>query len=231
MPMNPRLLRPTASGFDPRRIAGLAGWWDASDSSTVTLDTGVSALADKSGLGRNATQSTGNNQPAYGTTQLAGKNVMTFDGTNDTLVTASITVAQPLVMFAVARSALLSGSRMILGGSGSNQPLLYQRSSLDWTISAAGSGSAELRGGIVSTNWTFLSARFNGANSFVRANGTQLAAGTTGVSGFSVGLALGSQNNSNFWNGDIAEVLLYGALLSDLQVERIEKYLKGKWGL
>jgi hypothetical protein len=31
MPMNPRLLRPRASGFDPRSISGLALWLDAAD--------------------------------------------------------------------------------------------------------------------------------------------------------------------------------------------------------
>lgn len=54
MGMNPRLLRPTASGFNPRQISGLAAWYDASDSSTLyTTDAGsvtaVSSPLDISG--------------------------------------------------------------------------------------------------------------------------------------------------------------------------------------
>jgi hypothetical protein len=54
MPMSPRLLRPRATGFDPRSISGLALWLDAADSSTLyTTDAGpvtaVSAPTEISG--------------------------------------------------------------------------------------------------------------------------------------------------------------------------------------
>jgi len=45
-PMNNRLLRPRASGFNPLSISGMAGWWDASVSSSVTIATGVSSWVD-----------------------------------------------------------------------------------------------------------------------------------------------------------------------------------------
>jgi hypothetical protein len=38
MPMNPRLLRPTPTGFDLRRLSGLVQWYDAADQSTMTLN-------------------------------------------------------------------------------------------------------------------------------------------------------------------------------------------------
>jgi hypothetical protein len=74
MGMNPRLLRPTASGFDPRRISGLTGWWDASDAATITLNgTTVSEWRDKSGASRHLTQSTAANQPTYLSSGLGSK--------------------------------------------------------------------------------------------------------------------------------------------------------------
>lgn len=65
--------------FDPRRLGSLEAWWDASDASTVTLDSGrVSTWVDKSGNGRNATNSTsGTTQPSYSATQN-GLNVISF---------------------------------------------------------------------------------------------------------------------------------------------------------
>ena len=66
--------------FDPRRIPGLAAWYDAADSASVTLDTGrVSQWSDKSGNARHATNTTsGSTQPSYTTAGRNGLNVLTF---------------------------------------------------------------------------------------------------------------------------------------------------------
>jgi hypothetical protein len=94
MPMNPRLLRPLATGFNPLNIASLEGWWDASDLSSMAQNsdgtTAVTATndpvgywADKSGKGRHAKQATNNDRPLV---QLADKNNragLDFDGNDD----------------------------------------------------------------------------------------------------------------------------------------------------
>jgi hypothetical protein len=77
--------RPT--GFDPRSISGLVGWWDAADASTLTIDTGVSQWRDKSGRGLHLSQEIANGQPASGTRTIGGRNALNFDGSNDHLVT------------------------------------------------------------------------------------------------------------------------------------------------
>jgi hypothetical protein len=66
--------------FDPRSIPGLESWWDAADAASVTLDSGrVSQLADKSGKGRHAANSTsGSTQPSYITAGRNGLNVARF---------------------------------------------------------------------------------------------------------------------------------------------------------
>jgi len=87
MPMSPRLLRPRASGFNPRSISGLTAWWDASDASTITaVSGGVSVWLDKSGLGRTLYQGVAANRPATGTRTIGGKNALDFDGSNDALL-------------------------------------------------------------------------------------------------------------------------------------------------
>lgn len=96
--------------FDPRRLGSLEAWWDASDASTVTLDSGrVSAWADKSGNGRNATNSTsGTTQPSYSATQN-GLNVISFAAASSQKLTVPNSTAMfnfihngtPSIIFAV----------------------------------------------------------------------------------------------------------------------------------
>lgn len=89
MPMSPRLLRPrTAStAFDPRSIATLAAWYDASDASSLFQNgngtTAVSALndpvgrwSDKSGNGLHLTQSTNSQRPLYRPADQNGRGVL-----------------------------------------------------------------------------------------------------------------------------------------------------------
>jgi len=71
--------------FRPDSISGLKLWLDADDASTITESTGVSAWADKSGQGNNATQGTGASQPSLQAAALNGKSAVRFDGTDDRL--------------------------------------------------------------------------------------------------------------------------------------------------
>ena len=79
MAMNPRLLRPTASGFNPRRISGIYAWYDASAASSITLNgTNVSEWRDLSGGGRHVSRGDASLQPAYTIAGQNGRNCITF---------------------------------------------------------------------------------------------------------------------------------------------------------
>lgn len=229
MPMNARLLRPLASGFNPRSIAGLALWLDAADASTVTLDTGVSVWADKSGNGRNASQSTGNNQPIYTAAGPNGKNVLTFDGTNDTMTTASFTQNQPSTIFIAAQVLNTSGSASIVDGFGLNRAGIFRRVTNNWAAFAG----AELVGSTsTDTNWHTFSAVFNTTSSLLRVDGTQIASGNAGSQNVTSGLAVGTYNGTgSHLNGRVAEVLFYAGVLTASQIAAVENYLQNKWGL
>jgi len=67
--------------FTPDEIAGMAAWWDASDTSTITHVSGaVSQWDDKSGLGNHVVQGVSANQPITGSSTVNGKNVLDFVG-------------------------------------------------------------------------------------------------------------------------------------------------------
>jgi len=95
MAMSPRLLRPVASGFDPRRIAGLEAWWDGSDSASVTLDSGrVAEWRDKSGKARHAANSSsGSTQPDYITAGQNGRNLLRFTAASNQRLSVPSTTA------------------------------------------------------------------------------------------------------------------------------------------
>ena len=62
-------------------------WLDAADASTITESGGaVSQWNDKSGNGRNATQSTPASRPTLTTSNLNNLDVITFDGSDDVII-------------------------------------------------------------------------------------------------------------------------------------------------
>jgi hypothetical protein len=95
MAMNPRLLVPRATSFDPRSIAGLEAWWDAADASTlfdaatggslVANDGDVGRWEDKSGNARHFEQGTAANRPLRKPASINGRHGVYFDGNNDLL--------------------------------------------------------------------------------------------------------------------------------------------------
>jgi hypothetical protein len=83
MGMNGRLLRPRkqSAAFLPNNISGLYLWLDASDASSVTLNSGnVSEWRDLSGGGRHFEQASASGRPQYTSGGQNGLNCLTFTG-------------------------------------------------------------------------------------------------------------------------------------------------------
>lgn len=67
--------------FTPAEITGLKAWYDASDTSTISLSgSAVTQWNDKSGNGFHVTQSTSAQRPSSGVNTINSKNVLTFGG-------------------------------------------------------------------------------------------------------------------------------------------------------
>jgi hypothetical protein len=144
MAMSPRLLRPRATGFNPKSISGLTAWFDADDASTFTLNgTAVSEWRDKSGNGYAVSQGTSNNQPVRTGTVL-GRATIDFDGSNDCLfsdstgLAASLSGDKSLTAFIVgqmhttAEAAVNNlGVWFSFGSTSSGTPFLYVRAASD----------------------------------------------------------------------------------------------------
>ena len=244
MSMNPRLLRPTASGFNPRQIAGLADWWDASDSSTVTLNgTTVSSWANKA-TGPALAQATPGAQPTYTTAGVNGRNVLTFDGGDVLTATATYSTLTTTVLAvvrensAVGNCGIFSFHASTGGDNGNANALLLETGSNDQLLRLErnlpradylGSGLLPL---------SVVSARGGGTGLLLRTDGVtrQDATGNT-TGGTSTGILIGGRflsgavSASFRANMTLCEMLHYTAALSDSDIQRCEGYLAWKWGL
>jgi hypothetical protein len=115
--MRGHFLRAVNRPWTPAQLGSdLALWLDADDASTVTLNgSTVSQWSDRSGNGRNITQSAAANQPAYVTGQLNAKPIIRTDGISDFLVNAS-TVSRTVTF--QSRTTLPDGALGSIPGKG-----------------------------------------------------------------------------------------------------------------
>jgi hypothetical protein len=247
MPMNPRLLRPRATGFNPKSLAGLIAWYDASDASTITTSTGVSEWRDKSGLGRKLSQNSGSNQPALVSSGIGGKPSLDFTAASSHFMFGAFSQSLSAVTtFVVAemRTGTQSNGRALgfevagqfvdFSGTGHLAPLKrrFGNNQLD---SFHESGSrAEINVSLsvpfihcCSHSGTVLSNRLN--------NGTAATYTTASAWSATFGNMMLSTANiitaSSFWDGRIAEVLVYSRELTASERSTVHKYLGKKYGI
>jgi hypothetical protein len=228
MAMNPRLLRPLASGFNPKSIAGLRLWLDADDSSTITLNgSDVSEWRDKSGNNRHASQETASFQPAFTSNALNGRSALTFgSGGVKLLETTSFASNQPTVLFAVAATNTQGN---LIDGIGNRQFIVAGGGA------AVGYGSVGTTVVLFTTAWTLagriVAVRLDSTSSFIRVDGTQFANADANTGNINSGFRIGAFNSTAAsWQGLVAEFLIYGSLTTS-EIQAVEKYLSKKWGI
>ena len=231
--MSPRLLRPMASGFNPKSIAGLAWWLDAADTSTVTLNgSTVSAWGDKSGNARNVVQAIANNQPSYANSQN-GKKVITFNGASTRLATSSAYSLGTSGYTFMAVAFHISGFHVLAEGGALNpyistDPNAAIRGFRHWD----GSSEADTGGGAyTSSTWFLLEVVVSAASRLIVVDGSLKAtgAGTSRTASFQT---IGATTAGGFfWDGRVAEVLVYSSALPATQRAAARKYLGLKWGV
>lgn len=241
MAMNPRLLRPLATGFNPKSIAGLALWLDASDTSTITKSTGASEWRDKSGLGKAFVQATGNDQPSTGTETMNGLNVLRFDGSNDFMTATDPFMTGtgnglPFSVFIVQRIIAATNFGMTYtNGNGFE----IRQDSTNGKVQVVDGFSTQI--GLFNSSsvgvddiLTFIFPS-GAANNLFYQRGTQLALlsnpttkPSTTTSTHTIGRRTGGVLPVN---ARIAEIIAYNAQVSDSQRKAVEKYLGKKWGI
>jgi hypothetical protein len=242
MPMNPRLLRPTASGFNPRQISGLALWLDAADGSTLFQNSDGTAPAtatsdpvgywrDKSGTGH-FSQANATARPVVGSQN--GRKTVAFDGVNDFMTAVNpLPTSMPLTFFVAQRIV-----------AGTSFGMTYTMAT-EFNVRQAGGGSvlAIIPGtAITGTSRTgssdILSITYpsSGSNTFF-VNGARFPLEDTGTrpgltGTHAIGVRRATDGTLTFYaNVQVAEILAYNAALTASQRQQVERYLAAKWGI
>lgn len=255
MAMNPRLLRPTASGFDPRRIASLFQWYDGSDRATMfDATTGGAAVADdgtvarwedKSGKGYHLTQGVSGNRPTLRGAIRNGRSVLEYDGANSNLVSASVSESlDALSVFAVFSADTLGQNSLAVlwsnNGLGNQLRQVRTQATSHLAFVAGSTDSRDANANYSFSSFTryhsFWSGGTNRATDFsFLFNGSAVTPSTTGTTTVAATTAattsVGNRpSGSRSWDGYIAEILVYNRLLSSSERVAVDRYLSGKWG-
>ena len=241
MAMNPKLLRPKASGFNPKSISGLKLWLDATDSSTLTLNgSAVSEWRDKSGNDFHFSQGTSNNQPTY-TATINGKAAIAFDGTNDGLDRISVTNSSvanatgacAFVVYEISGTDSQSAAfRTSTSGSGHDRFNTttfhaYFRSARLVSLSPAPPSS----GRVLLTSSSDVAADLQ----TLRVNGASLQTQSC-ASTFATWRALSFATwsvgyDGSYLLGSVGEIIVIGRSVTPAEIATVEKYLAKKWGV
>ena len=240
MAMSPKLLRPRATGFTPKTLAGLAAWFDADDATTITLNSGfVSEWRDKSGNGRHASQATASRQPAYAANTLNGRPVLTAAGDaggNKALATPTWAYAAGNTALFVFKASALNQAIYQRGGINDQPRAAVQGSPLELRSTLGGSSAAQVNSATAYTSntWVIGGTVVNTGLSRVYLNGvygTDQTANTQTWS-TSTSLRLFSLTDSLYTiNGGIAEFIYYDRQLSATEITQVARYLSKKWNI
>jgi hypothetical protein len=258
--MSPRLLRPLATGFDPRRIAGLEMWFDAADLSSMAqnsdgttaataTDDPVGFWRDKSGKARHAKQTLNNSRPFLKLADKNGRPGLDFDGSNDVLQCDSgAAFAAAIAIAVVRRTGTPPSFGTIYCHRDSSNVAGYSNSAQNFFVQQTGASTGFIfglatDGGIIRRNGTALTPINSGQFSLRHAElfpnttdtnviGVQGNITTTVGTQFPlIGYDSIAQTPGRHYPMRLYELLIYSDIPSTAQLQTIERHLGRKWGI
>ena len=222
----------------PPSIPNLALWLDASQITGLPDGTAVSQWSDASGQGHHAIQLLLQNRPIYRSAALNGRPVVRFDGSNDFLGLTGTIVSgsQARTVFFVARPDTVGNKGIVDLGNGKTlgagflvtpeYGVRVNGGSRLWLPSAptqaAQIGVVQFAG----TNTAGISLWINGT---LRSATSTIAAPVQTSGSGSVGTWTAGPVGSNNFDGDIAEIIVYGRALNATERQAVHQYLDTKY--
>ncbi|HVE41478.1 MAG TPA: LamG-like jellyroll fold domain-containing protein [Planctomycetota bacterium] len=222
-------------------LSSLAAWYRA-DQGVVMNGATVSEWKDQSPHGRHAVQTTAAHQPSILPNACNGKPALVFDGNAKNLL-ANIPVnglggvTLILVTACDQDDDLMPRCSPLLWGETAGWGLTHLAPRKSAVVFMFGTGQAAIvhyPRPAPATGFVLTTARKDGATESLFANGVQVwseGGRRPSLQGASPAVALGGDFNGSFFNGKIAEVMVYERALQDAERQRAEQYLKLKYRL
>ena len=237
------LAKPPRKLWTPKRLPGLHTWFKsdaglyqdaARTTPTVADGDPVGGWADQSGNGRHASQSTSSKRPTLKLNIQNGRSVVRGDGTDDGLQTAAFgaTLSQPYTLFLVHKFNVLANNQNVLDGLTDPNRFYLARPANNAYDLYFGTGTPQF--GTTTTNWRLLRVVAQGASTKYQFEGGAEATiasnpGTSPLDGLT--LFMNRNGTIQFFNGDIAELILCSGDLSAADDARATAYLNQRWAV
>lgn len=217
-----------ASSFDPFALSNLVVGLEADQLSLS--DTDPVATWTNPGSGPDFTQATGSARPTFRTAQVNGHPVVRFDGGDTLTAVLGADQSQPTTLVAVCKLASTATNMDVLAGSDGSaltSHVLRHLGTGSWRLNA---GSNADRAVANDTNWHLFICAINGASTVYGVDGseTTVNVGARGVRTLNLG---SSGSASNYLNGDIAALFLYGDAKNGTDRGELKTHFATKYGI
>jgi hypothetical protein len=228
--------------FVPTQVSGCTLWLDAADASTIT-GSPITTWRDKSGLANNATATVGPTQSTY-----SGYPVVTFNGSTQFMNSPNTVPRTTHTLIAVHRpvtiTANFQGNTSLFRYQATNYivfPYMNGTTPRGYITSADGAGAGSIDFGnstlvenSVTTSFNLILAVIQSGSQQIFKNGTLQSSDTetlTGATSDSLTVGRWTPGLSEYYQGDLGEMIVYSGALSQANRQQVEGYLAWKWGL
>jgi len=222
----PSLMTISRGTFSPNQVAGLVSWYKADAIAGLVDGNLVSTWNDSFGSKNLTVHTTA--KPTYKTNIINGLPVLRWDGTNDmSLHNSSFSLAPPTTYFFVGKQTDKANAGRFVDSVGGRN-LVYFSSSGFLSMFAGTATAADA----IDHSGAFhvITAILNGASSSGYVDQVQvIAPGTDIGSATATDLYFESDSTSMSLIGDVAEIIIYSASLSNANRLLVENYLKNKY--
>lgn len=236
-----RFTRGTVSSvpvFNPNYVDGLTLWLDASAMlGSYTDGQAVPIWTDRSGFVYNAQQGTASKQPVLRLNQIAGRPVIRFDGVNDFYdISGPSFDRQNVTIFIVMRgTTVASSSRTLLGMTDGASTVRYcgvgGATNLNGKIWTAEDDDPILDTQYLPNESVFLTYMGTAAGIRGWKNGNFFGFGNhTNPGTADTSIRIGNHySGSVYFQGDVAEIIIYNRQLSEAERTEVELYLRYRY--
>ncbi len=227
-------------------VSGMALWLradiEAEEGTSNSAENGdaVRFWQDQSGNNSDFSQGTSANRPTYATSQINGNPSLQFDGSTSFLNGGDIMDYVPQTnawtLYTVFNSSAAGPgivlSRALDGTQGNRQ---YHFGVSGGQFTQVIGGTSTNGSGTVTNNWIIASSVTNTSNTDAYIDGTQeITSGSIGTSSETTDVLVGARvsgTETDFFTGDIAEIMVYTTAQTATERRDIETYLALKYGI